>query len=102
MSSEQDGKHRHSHQHSHEPSHEHSGEHHHSEAGGMSERDKLRKMIEHWIEHNLEHASSFEQWARRADALGEPEVASLLRRAAADMNRLNRSFDHAISHLAAE
>ncbi|OIP89076.1 MAG: hypothetical protein AUK55_15155 [Syntrophobacteraceae bacterium CG2_30_61_12] len=95
MSSDQGGKH--SHEHSHSGGHDHQGE-----TGALSERDKLRKMIEHWIEHNLEHANSFEQWAGRADTLGETEVAALLRQAAADMNRLNRNFDHAISHLAAE
>lgn len=85
------------HQHDHAHSHQHQ---HESGSGKLSERDKLRKMIEHWIEHNVEHAQSFEQWAERARDMGESEVSELLRRATRDMIQVNGSFDKALTLLA--
>ena len=45
------------------------------------DRAKLEHLIEHWVEHNESHERSYAEWAERADAMGEPGVAALIREA---------------------
>lgn len=88
-------------QHNH-PQHDHQTHEHHHPSGGsgtLTDRDKLRKMIEHWIDHNVEHAKSFEQWAERARDMGEAGVADIIDRAARDMTQLNETFAEALTAL---
>jgi len=51
------------------------------------------------IHHNEEHARSYEEWARRAEALGEREVASLLDEMAHDTRRHGESLQVALKRL---
>lgn len=74
--------HKHTHRHSwyvHE--HSHSGIHDHEhipgamdagmplpgskKTGGITDLEKLKKLLEHWIEHNYEHAETYMQWAEK-------------------------------------
>jgi hypothetical protein len=41
----------------------------------MTDQDKLRALLPHWIEHNAEHAAEFRNWAEKARATGQEEVA---------------------------
>lgn len=42
---------------------------------GSDEKGKLRALLNYWVEHNREHGREFKEWADRAKALGEVEVA---------------------------
>ena len=42
---------------------------------GNDERNKLRTLLNYWVEHNREHSQEFKEWADKAKALGEVEVA---------------------------
>jgi len=87
--------------------HQHGGRSHHglnahgshSHGEGLSDREKLRKMIEHWIHHNEDHVQSYRQWAGQAEKLGETAVAETLEEAAAVSARMNALFEKALSRL---
>ncbi len=51
----------------------------------MDDLDKLRVMLPHWIEHNSGHGGEFLQWAGTMEAAGKPDIAELLKRAAASL-----------------
>jgi len=104
------GHHGHDHHHGHHDHHH--GEEEKSCAGGpgktaenappteeITDRVKLVKIMDHWIHHNEEHARSYEEWARRAEALGEREVASLLDEMAHDTRRHGESLQVALKRL---
>jgi hypothetical protein len=59
--------------------HEHHGrDHHHDHEDEGAETGALRKllvMLEHWIDHGDSHTESYREWAQRANAAGEEEVA---------------------------
>lgn len=52
-----------------------------------------------WMDHNLEHADEFREWAQRAEAFGEKEVASKLEEAAKDMVLPNSNLQVALDML---
>lgn len=57
--------------------HEHHG-HHHGHSHGAQESEGLRKLravLDHWIEHGDSHLESYREWAEKASAAGEEEVA---------------------------
>ena len=58
----------HTHGHSHDHGHSH-------EQPGTDELRKLLAMLEHWIDHGDSHIESYREWAGRAVAAGEDEVA---------------------------
>lgn len=108
----------HGHEHDHHHGHHEHHHHHHnnheekSSAGGREEaakgaplageitdRVKLVKIMDHWIHHNEEHARSYEEWARRAETLGEAEVASLLVDMARDTRRHGEGLQAALKKL---
>ena len=45
---------------------------------GMDEKAKLKKLLNYWVEHNREHSEEFREWADRAKAMGDTEVAGIL------------------------
>ena len=57
--------------HSHGHGHDH-GQHDH---GVIEDLWKLLMMLDHWIEHDDSHGSSYREWAGKASAVGEEEVA---------------------------
>jgi len=65
----------------------------------LTEMDKLAHLLEHWREHNTEHAVNYRSWAEKAAAAGKIETAEMLRRAAAETDRLNDLFTQALSGL---
>lgn len=87
--------------------HQHGGRSHHgphahdshSHGEELSEREKLRKIIEHWIHHNEDHVQSYRQWAGRAEKLGERAVAEVLEEAAGVSAQMNALFEKALSRL---
>lgn len=77
----------HEHPHSHEcgPSHDHChGAEMAAQAGqpaapgGLTERQKLVKMVQHWAAHSDDHTKSYRAWVERCRALGEIDAATTL------------------------
>jgi hypothetical protein len=48
----------------------------------MSERIRLKGLVEHWAEHNDEHRKRFEESANDVERMGLEEAADSLRSAA--------------------
>jgi hypothetical protein len=58
--------------------HEHHGHHHHGHSHEAQEGEALRRlkaMLDHWIEHGDSHLESYREWAEKAIAAGEDEMA---------------------------
>jgi hypothetical protein len=47
------------------------------------------------MEHNAEHAETYREWAERAEALGNKELAEILQRLYRETKRLNVFFEAA-------
>ncbi|HEX9020301.1 MAG TPA: ATP-binding cassette domain-containing protein [Nitrospirota bacterium] len=80
--------------HTHAPGHEH----------GPAEEDlrKLLVMLEHWIEHGDSHAESYREWAARASAAGEEEIAREIHLAVDDSEAVKNHLKRARAVLAAK
>jgi hypothetical protein len=64
-----------------------------------TEQDKLRVLLPHWIEHNAEHAAEFRDWAQRARASGQEEVAEEIDTAAKELGWVNEALSAALHKL---
>jgi len=62
----------------------------------MTELDKLKHLLEHWIEHNNAHVKTYEEWAAKAESLGEKELAGILGTIAAESRKLEGLFNRAL------
>lgn len=62
----------------------------------MDDLDKLRVMLPHWIEHNSGHGGEFLQWAGIMEAAGKPDIAELLKRAAASLRNAEAALEDAM------
>lgn len=62
----------------------------------MNDLDKLRVMLPHWIEHNSGHGGEFLQWAGTMEAAGKPDIAELLKRAAASLRNAEAALRDAL------
>jgi hypothetical protein len=65
----------------------------------MTDQDKLRAMLPHWIEHNAEHAADFRDWAEKARAAGEENVAEEIDEAAKQLGWVNEALGAALEEL---
>jgi hypothetical protein len=61
--------------------------------------EKLRALLPHWIDHNAEHASAFRNWAEKARAAGQEEVAEQIDLAAKQMGWVNEALSAALEKL---
>jgi rubrerythrin len=62
----------------------------------MTELEKLKHLLEHWIEHNNAHVKTYSDWAEKAEALGEKELAGILDQIAEESRKLERLFNKAL------
>lgn len=69
--------------HSHGGGHTHAHPHEQNPAE-LNDRQKLAIMLDYWINHGDGHVESYEEWATKAGAAGEPEVAREIRHAMDD------------------
>jgi hypothetical protein len=67
--------------------------------GGGTLQDKLRLLLPHWIEHNDEHAADFRNWAEKARAAGQKEVAEEIDTAAKELGWVNEALEAALEKL---
>jgi hypothetical protein len=62
----------------------------------MTELEKLKHLLEHWTEHNEAHIKTYNEWASKAEALGETELSGLLRQVVDESRKLNALFNKAL------
>jgi hypothetical protein len=65
-----------------------------------TDQDKLRALLPHWIEHNAEHAAEFRNWAEKARAAGQEEIAEEIDTAAKELGWVNEALRAALEKLA--
>ncbi|MBI5026088.1 MAG: ABC transporter ATP-binding protein [Nitrospirae bacterium] len=61
----------------------------------MTDLEKLKKLLEHWMQHNTEHAKTYTEWAGKAEAMGENELAKTLKEIADETARMEKLFQKA-------
>ena len=66
---------------------------------GLSEREKLERLLEHWIKHNDDHIKTYREWSEKAKAQDLQDVATLLEEACEITGSLNELFKRAIEKL---
>lgn len=66
------------------------------QGGIMDEISKLHHLLGHWAEHNVEHAKTYEDWSKKADALGKKELAGVLKKIADETMAMDSRFKSAL------
>ena len=66
---------------------------------GMDEKAKLKTLLNYWIEHNREHSQEFREWADKAKALGETEVAGEMLQAVREMDKASGLLSQSLKRL---
>ena len=85
----------HSHSHGHGHEHEQSSQ-------GTDDLKKLQMMLEHWVEHDASHVESYREWALKASAAGEEEIAREIHLAIDDSASVQSHLKRAKAILAAK
>lgn len=65
----------------------------------MTDLDKLRHLIKHWVEHNEAHANTYDEWARKTKAMGEKDLAEILKQITYETRKLNNLFQKALESI---
>ena len=65
----------------------------------MTEIEKLKHLLKHWLDHNDAHIDTYNEWASKAESLGEKELSGILKQIAEDSKKLNGLFDKALKIL---
>jgi hypothetical protein len=65
----------------------------------MSDLAKLQVLLPHWMEHNDEHAAEFREWAEKARAAGQEDMAEEINRAARQLKSVNEALAAALEKL---
>ena len=66
------------------------------------ERAKLRTLLNYWVEHNREHSEEFKEWADKAKAMGEVEVAGEILQAVQEMDKASGLLSQSLKRLEEE
>jgi len=66
---------------------------------GSEERAKLRTLLNYWVEHNREHSQEFREWADKAKAFGEVEVADEMLQVAQEMDKASGLLSQSLKRL---
>ena len=76
----------------------------HDEARAEHTEDlrKLLVLLDHWIDHNDSHAENYQEWATKADAAGEGEIAREIHLAIDDSDSVKGHLKRAKAILAAK
>jgi cobalt/nickel transport system ATP-binding protein len=83
-------------------SHSHGHDHDHQHQETTEDLRKLQMMLEHWIEHDDSHVASYRDWAERASAAGEEEIAREIHLAIDDSTSVQGHLKRAKAILAAK
>ena len=79
--------------------HRHHGDNHPLGQTTLSEKGKLRKLLEHWIKHNEEHAETYLEWSKKIDSESLGDVVSLLEEASKVTVSINDLLERAVRKL---
>ena len=87
--------------------HEHHGHHHHGQdhehaAAGTEDLRKLLILLDHWVEHDDSHMENYREWAGKASAAGEEEIAREIHLAIDDSKTVMGHLKRARAILAAK
>ncbi len=63
------------------------------------ERAKLRALLNYWSKHNREHSQEFREWADKAKAFGEVEVADEMLQASQEMDKASGLLSQSLKRL---
>jgi phage shock protein A len=66
---------------------------------GMDDRAKLKTLLSYWIEHNQEHSQEFREWADKAKAMGETDVAGEMLQAVQEMDKASGLLSQSLKRL---
>ena len=80
--------------------HVHGREHEH--APGDEDLRKLLLMLDHWIDHGDSHVENYREWAGKASAAGEDEIAREIHLAVDDSEAVKNHLKRAKAILAAK
>jgi hypothetical protein len=65
----------------------------------MTDLEKLKHLLEHWVEHNEAHVKTYDEWAQKAEILGEKELSAVLRQITDESKKLQGLFQKAIESI---
>ena len=65
----------------------------------MTDLDKLRHLLKHWMEHNDAHVNTYDEWARKAEDMGEKELSEILEQITRESRKLNALFQKALESI---
>ncbi len=82
--------------------HKHHTHIHDEHGGGADDLRKLQIMLDHWIEHGDTHAENYRDWAEKAGAAGEEEIAKEIYLAIDDNEAVKNHLKRARAILAAK
>ena len=69
---------------------------------GKNEKDNLKALLKYWIVHNQDHSVEFKEWAVKAGAMGEAEVAAEIGQAVEQMDKATALFARSLKKLNGE
>lgn len=69
---------------------------------GKDSKDNLKTLLKYWIAHNQDHSVEFKEWAEKAEAMGENEVAREIHQAVAQMDKATVLFSKSLKRLSGE
>ncbi len=76
--------------------------HDHDNSPGADNLRRLLVLLDHWIEHDASHADNYREWAQKASAAGEEEIAREIHLAIDDSASLQGHLKRARAILAAK
>jgi hypothetical protein len=65
----------------------------------MTDLDKLRHLLKHWMEHNDAHVNTYDEWARKTEAMGEKDLSEILKQITRESRKLNNLFQRALESI---
>jgi hypothetical protein len=65
----------------------------------MTELEKLKHLLAHWSDHNEGHVRAYDEWARKAEKLGEKELSGILDQITWESRRIGDLFQKALDTL---
>ena len=65
-------------------------------------KENLKALLKYWIAHNQAHSLEFKEWAEKAKAMGEVEVAGEIQQAVVQMDKATALFSHSLKRLSGE
>jgi len=65
----------------------------------MTELEKLKHLLQHWMEHNEAHVKTYNEWAVKAESLGEKELSKMLKQIAEESRKLEGLFKRVLESI---